>query len=133
MRLWHQDLLPVIPNQQLLGQHRECCAMRGKGWGKKHSTVDYVFSHDPEYLVAYHLTVMQEMERRGFRPNPIWKNPEYRGKSLGFCENWTDAHKVRRMMGLYLNGPMKLCFFEEHNEYYLEECIRNLERKGVIV
>ena len=31
MRLWHQALIPYLPRQQLLGQHRECCALRGKG------------------------------------------------------------------------------------------------------
>ena len=44
MRLWHQALIPKLPRPQLLGQHRECCALRGNGWGKKHATVDYVFS-----------------------------------------------------------------------------------------
>ena len=39
MRLWHQDLIPKLPRPQLLGQHRECCALRGNGWGKKHATV----------------------------------------------------------------------------------------------
>lgn len=33
MRLWHEVLIPKLPRQQLLGQHRECCALRGKGWG----------------------------------------------------------------------------------------------------
>ena len=28
MRLWHQDLIPKLPRPQLLGQHRECCALR---------------------------------------------------------------------------------------------------------
>ena len=32
MRLWHQDLIPKLPRPQLLGQHRECCALRGNGW-----------------------------------------------------------------------------------------------------
>ena len=45
MRLWHEELIPLLPRQQLLGQHRECCAMRGNGWGKKHRVVDYVFKH----------------------------------------------------------------------------------------
>ncbi len=40
MRLWHYQLIPHLPCQQLLGQHRECCALRGKGWGKKHATVN---------------------------------------------------------------------------------------------
>lgn len=42
MRLWHEALLPKLPRQQLLGQHREVAALRGAGWGKKHATVDYV-------------------------------------------------------------------------------------------
>ncbi|MBO1911863.1 hypothetical protein J4G37_44625, partial [Microvirga sp. 3-52] len=35
MRLWHEDMLMELPRQQLLGQHRECCALRGFGWNKK--------------------------------------------------------------------------------------------------
>ena len=54
MRLWHGDLLPLLDRQRLLAQHRECAALRGLGWGKKHATVDYVFIHDPMLLVAYH-------------------------------------------------------------------------------
>ena len=43
MRLWHEKLIPILPDAQLLGQHRECAALRGNGWGKKHSTVDYIY------------------------------------------------------------------------------------------
>ena len=68
MRIWHQKLIPYLPRQQLLGQHRECCALRGKGWGKKHSVVDYVFTHNPAYLVAYHWKIMSEMRNRGYNP-----------------------------------------------------------------
>ena len=50
MRLWHQDLIPKLPRPQLLGQHRECCALRGNGWGKKHATVNYVFDYSPYRL-----------------------------------------------------------------------------------
>ena len=39
MRLWHEALISKLPRQQLLGQHRECCALRGAGWGRKHSVV----------------------------------------------------------------------------------------------
>lgn len=31
MRLWHEELIPLLPRKQLLGQHRECCALRGNG------------------------------------------------------------------------------------------------------
>ena len=57
MRLWHQLLLPILPYPQLYGQHRECCALRGRGWGRKHSTVNYVFEYGEEFLVAYHFII----------------------------------------------------------------------------
>ena len=72
MRLWYQKLLPYLDRQRLLSQHRECAALRGKGWGKKHSVVDYVFTHEHELLVAYHRLVMDEMERRGYHPDRTW-------------------------------------------------------------
>ena len=68
MRLWHQSLIPKLPRQQLLGQHRECCALRGRGWGRNHSVVNYVFEYSPARLVAYHYLVMNEMQERGYNP-----------------------------------------------------------------
>ena len=64
MRLWHQDLITQLPRPQLLGQHRECCALRGNGWGKKHATVNYVFDYSPYRLYAYHRLIMKEMTAR---------------------------------------------------------------------
>ena len=60
MRLWHEALISQLPRPQLLGQHRECCALRGNGWGRKHATVDYVFTHSPYRLYAYHRLIMKE-------------------------------------------------------------------------
>lgn len=122
MRLWHQDLLAYLPRAQILGQHRECCALRGLGWGKKHSTVDYVFTHGVKKLVDYHLLVLREMERRGYKPDRQWYSPEYRGKNtqpwpyslLNEKHNIADAH-----------------IYSEHDEVYLEECINNLRKKGI--
>lgn len=42
MRLWHQDLIKITETNYW-SQHRECCALRGNGWGKKHSTINYIF------------------------------------------------------------------------------------------
>ena len=126
MRLWHESLIPLLPRQQLLGQHRECCALRGKGWGRKHSVVDYVFTHSPVDLVAYHYLVMDEMERRGYKPDKIWRDINYRGKELGVEAGWCDesAFLTERM---YNYGPV----YAEHNESYLKECLRNLQEKGI--
>nr|WP_234985626.1 pyrimidine dimer DNA glycosylase/endonuclease V [Halarsenatibacter silvermanii] len=38
--MWHQELIDKLPRQQLLGLHREICALRGQSWGKPHSTVN---------------------------------------------------------------------------------------------
>ncbi len=120
MRLWHVDLLTKLPRQQLLGQHREACALRGAGWGKKHATVDYVFTHPYAWLYGYHLEVMREMIRRGYKVEPLWRVRSYRGKVLG-CDptTFTDGDIHSR--------------YPEHNAAYLGECIANLAGKGVVI
>lgn len=124
MRLWHESLLPYLPRQQLLGQHRECCALRGNGWGKPHATVNYVFRHPLEWLWAYHIKVMREMFRRGYTPNLKWLDPGYRGTS----------HELEKEL-LWFDSGLKGAFpdtmvYPEHNDEYLWECIENLRRKG---
>lgn len=132
MRLWHEALIPYLPRQQLLGQHRECCALRGKGWGKKHATVNYVFDHPYEWLVAYHYRVMAEMIRRGHRVAPEWMKVNYRGQSLGFAEEgFADANKVA--LKLMFSQFSKMSIYLEHNNQYLDECLDNLKAKGVIL
>ena len=87
MRLWHEELIPLLPRQQLLGQHRECCAMRGNGWGKKHRVVDYVFKHSLHDLELYHAKVMQEMFNRGYKVSSEWFYRNYRGKHINTVPN----------------------------------------------
>ncbi len=118
MRLWHQDLIPLLPRQQLLGQHRECCALRGKGWGKKHATVDYVFEYSPMKLYQYHMIVIEEMIKRGYKPDETWTMPLYRGKSTVAYDKLDSV-------------PIKKTIYEEHNDIYLEECLANLRYKGI--
>lgn len=121
MRLWHQGLLQALPRQQLLGQHRECCALRGKGWGKKHSVVDYVFTHPISMLEDYHQAVMQEMESRGYAVDYLWTFRGYRGKSFGKQVLKERIPKCERMV------------YPEHDDDYLKECFENLEAKGIVL
>lgn len=120
MRLWHESLIPLLPRNQLLGQHRECCALRGKGWGKKHATVNYVFAYSPFFLYKYHLLVMNEMTLRGYRVSKEWLDKNYRGKHL---VPYTDLEEKKTENPIY----------SEHNESYFKECIRNLEEKHVFL
>ena len=128
MRLWHQQLIPYLDRQRLLGQHRELAALRGKGWGRKHSVVNYVFNHQHELLVAYHYLIMDEMVRRGYNPDRIWSNPNWRGNAIGEENNWADMDMV---MGIYDNAKMGHIIYPEHNREYLVECIENLKEKEI--
>lgn len=130
MRLWHQDLISKLPRQQLLGQHRECCALRGKGQVRPHATVNYVFNYSPNHLVAYHALVMDEMQRRGYHPDKIWYDFQWRGKILNFHEGWTDSSEVCR---LWENAQKGIKIYQEHNDAYYQECIDNLKSKGIII
>jgi len=123
MRLWHETLIPHLPRQQLLGQHRECCALRGNGWNKRHSVVNYVFEYPPEQLFLYHEAIMKEMENRGYNVDPLWKNAEYRGKK---CDPFD-----REVFTKGKHIDKNVLFYPEHNEHYLQECIDNLLGKNI--
>ena len=118
MRLWHEKIIHLLPKNQLLGQHRECCALRGNGWKKKHNTVDYVFSYSPYLLFRYHLLVMDEMEKRGYNVSGEWKDKNYRGK---IAEKYIDLEEE----------IIEDTIYKEHNIEYLDECIENLRNKGI--
>ena len=118
MRLWHEQMIPLLPKNQLLGQHRECCALRGNGWKKKHKTVDYVFSYSPYELFLYHSLVMDEMEKRGYQVSIEWRDKNYRGKI---------AKKYHNLEEKMIDSPI----YKEHNQEYLQECIENLREKGI--
>lgn len=132
MRLWPLAILGQLPRQQLLGQHRECCALRGKGWGRKHSTVDYVFKHPYYWLWLYHSEVIFEMKRRGYKVDDKWLICCYRG-----CKSGYDLSKFTWMMGELASGvkpdmkPGSKPIYPEHDEAYLRECIKNLASKGI--
>lgn len=120
MRLWHQALIEKLPRQQLLGQHRECAALRGGGWNRPHATVNYVFSYSPYKLYQYHGLIMDEMERRGYRPNQKWRDPLYRGLTVpAYLALEEEA----------ITSPI----YPEHNQAYLEACLENLKSKNILL
>ena len=138
MRLWHQKLIPYLPRQQLLGQHRECCALRGKGWGRKHATVDYVFTHSPAKLIAYHWLIMKEMKNRGYKPDEIWMDPYYRGKVLEYDQEFASVMGTKLEYGMAITEDfdepewiVDYMIYPEHNNEYLKECLDNLKSKGI--
>lgn len=126
MRLWHEHLIPHLPRQQLLGQHRECCALRGNGWGKKHSVINYIFDYSPLYLFAYHERIMKEMRARGYNVDPLWTDCYYRGK-----KSPPYTHDALTNVETSNITNHTILFYKEHNNEYLEECLLNLSEKGI--
>ena len=118
MRLWHEQIINILPKNQLLGQHRECWALRGNGWNKKHKTVDYVFLYSPYHLFTYHSLVMDEMEKRGYKVSIEWRDKNYRGKT---------AEKYDNLKEEIVDSQI----YKEHNTEYLYDCIENLRNKGI--
>jgi len=123
MRLWHEALISNLPRAQLLGQHRECCALRGNGWLKKHSTVDYVFTYHPILLYRYHILIMDEMMHRKYNVNVNWHDLCYRGQR---CLPWSGEEMK---WDYKIQNPI----FKEHDDAYLEECLENLRGKGIAI
>lgn len=131
MRLWHQELIHHLDDKRLLSQHRECCALRGKGWGRKHRVVDYVFKYNLMKLYTYHRYVMTELKQRNFKFDHIWYNQLYRGKSLGF--DLASNIGTFTYQPFLINDGDKIQFqyiYEEHDDKYLKECLLNLKAKS---
>lgn len=120
MRLWHEDLIKKLPREQLLGQHRECCALRGNGWGRRHATVNYVFNYSPYFLYRYHLLIIEEMKSRGYNISDEWLDKNYRGR----C-----APSYKNLDSVQISYPI----YKEHNSEYYNECIENLKSKNIIL
>ena len=120
MRLWHKDLVPWLPTQQLISQWRECCAIAKNivilGTPNRilvNKVMDYPICH------FYHYTnnVKDEMSFRGYHITSIAYD--------NFITN------------IKLIDPVKFdrpCTDEDifegwHNERYLIQCVSNLEEK----
>ena len=134
MRLWHEYLIPYLDNKRLIGQHRECCALRGKGWGKKHSVVNYVFEHHIALLIQYHSLIMNECSMRGFDIDTKWLDVNYRGKN---CSPFTEDKINTSIYIEHLSVPAinpdyysTKFIYPEHNPKYLLECLENLRTKN---
>ena len=91
--------------------------------------VDYVFEYSPARLVAYHYLIMNEMQARGYNPNKIWYDIDYRGTILGEEAFWCDSATMLGFLDAAENHSYMI--YPEHNDEYLQECIDNLKEKGI--
>lgn len=111
MRLWHKDLIQVLPKQQLLGQWREVCAIARNiavNGTPNHVLVNKVLDYGPEHLSAYANMVYEEMKKRKYRAD--WKR-----FSKGAIHLMINSDAV---------------FKDWHNDRYLRQCLYNLQEKA---
>ena len=114
MRLWHKDLIPVLPRQQLIGQWRECCLIAKQISEKgtpNHILVNKIMDYPIEHFYVYGLLVAQEMHDRGFN---------------------VDYTKFNRYFPVIsrVNINIKDDLFKNwHNDRYLKQCYFNLQEK----
>ena len=119
MRLWHKDLIDVLPQKQLVAQWRECCSIISNIARKgtpNHILVNYVLDFSADEYKEYTKLVINEMKRRGYKISDT--------SFVNFVVNFNKAEKYfdndRRTKELY-EGI--------HNERYLEQCFMNLQEK----
>lgn len=114
MRLWHKDLIPVLPRQQLLGQWRECCLIAkqiSETGTPNHLLVNKIMDYPLEDFFTYGYGVFQEMYNRGYNADI--------GKFIRYFD--TKTLNENNVTGNY--------FENWHNDRYLKQCYYNLQEK----
>lgn len=114
MRLWHKDLIPYLPKQQLLGQWRECCCIAKniyKNGTPNHILVNKIMDYPIGHFLHYGFLIMEEMTHRKYK-----------------C----DIRKFEK----WFNKPYSIptptdeeLFYGWHNDRYLLQCFYNLQEK----
>lgn len=115
MRIWHKELIPILPNQQLVGQWRECCLIAKliKTTGSpNHVLVNKVMNYPIEHFSTFCNDVLWQMKKRGYQP----------GNSTIYLE-----YNTGLPMEHYVDTD--ILFDGWHNERYLYQCLSNLEEK----
>ena len=114
MRLWHKDLIPMLPREQLVAQWRELSAIAGsiqKKGTPNHLLVNFVLDYDYDHFISYAAVVRAEMTDRGYRTtNLVWD------KITSLKPDWTQL-------------PLNDIYKEKMNERYLIICYYNLYEK----
>lgn len=130
MRLWHKNLIEVLPNKQLLGQWRECCAIASDIANKgevKHLLVRKIMDYPADHFIYYTRIVATEMEKRGYNYNPncFVKHliPEF---NKNFSHEYDDCIMPRGPRITHV--PYDL-FYDWHDDRYLKQCYYNLQEK----
>ena len=131
MRLWHKDLIPYLPKQQLVAQWRECCLIAGllaSDHTPNHILVNPVVDYQNEHFEFYCYLIYQEMKKRGFNiTEDVCHKLEQNLRA------WRVYREAEVPWDCFLkdwNADIDLDLFHGwHNKRYLRQCYYNLEEK----
>lgn len=119
MRLWHVDLIKVLPMKQLVSQWRECCCIAKNIANKgtlNHLLVNKVLEYHYNNFNHYTMLVVNEMKNRGYK---VGEN-----SISNFIDNLISG------IDKFNNSNLTMVLFEGwHNERYLKQCYYNLQEK----
>lgn len=107
MRLWHHNLLSVLPKTQLLAQWRELNSIFAKE--DRHILINYIYDYSKDDLFTYTQQVLHEMRIRN-----------------------VNIRTVDKMEHYFVDGPFENVphpFARHHNDEYFEICYFNLKEK----
>ena len=115
MRLWHKDLIKVLPQAHLVAQWRELSAIAGaieKNGTPNHVLVNFVLDYDYDNFISYAYYIREEMTSRGIRTmSTVWN------KIVDLKPECTllPLEKVyeQKMDDLYL----KICYYNLYEKY----------------
>lgn len=117
MRLWHKDLIPYLPKQQLVAQWREILAIKGaidKNGTPNHRLVNRLLYYDISHFKTYSTLIYTEMINRNYKPSELkykliltWSHNafEYSPNYDELYEYWHDSSPsgVRYLRQCYYN------------------------------
>lgn len=113
MRIWHTDLIPVLPKQQLNGEWRELNTIFKAKKPVNHLLINFAYSYPKAHLLAYTIKILVERDRRGYKSNTAAMIEYFT------AENYAEAEKITAPF------PWKM------DERYLTECFFNLQEKYI--
>ena len=109
MRLWHKDLIPLLPRKQLLAQWRECCCITRNisvNGTPNHLLVNPVLDYPLSHLWSYGNRIYVEMLYRGFSADLDKLAKYFPGetqKLLPMSRIWASWHTPRYLIQCYYN------------------------------
>lgn len=116
MRLWHKELIPLLPREQLVSQWRELSAIATSIRTKdtpNHILVNEVMNYPFSHFYTYAELIRVEMDDRGYiTRNSVW-------------ENIVSVVPIASRNTI----PFRAVYEDWHNKDYLTICYYNLYEK----